>query len=463
MEYRIEKDTMGEMQVPAEKYWAAQTQRSVQNFKIGEETMPYEITRAFSFLKKAVALVNKDLGKLDAKKADAIAQAADDMLAGKLDGNYPLVVWQTGSGTQSNMNNNEVLANRATEILGGDFTKEKLVHPNDDVNKSQSSNDTYPTALHVASVIAVEERLLPAIAKLKATLRAKSDAFSDIVKIGRTHLQDATPLTLGQEVSGWVEMLGKCEKMAKDSLDAVRELALGGTAVGTGLNAHPELGERVAAKLTELTGHDFVTAPNKFHALTSHDALVFAHGALKALAADMMKIANDIRWLASGPRCGIGEIEIPANEPGSSIMPGKVNPTQSEAVTMVACQVMGNDAAIGFAASQGNFELNVFKPVIAYNFLQSVRLLADSIVSFNDNCAVGIEPNRDAIDHYLNDSLMLVTALNPHIGYDNAAKIAKTAHANNSTLKATAVELGLLTEEEFDRYVVPEEMTTPKA
>ena len=463
MKTRIEKDTMGEIEVPVDAYWAAQTQRSIQNFKIGEEKMPYEITRAFSYLKKAVALVNKDLGKLDAKKADAIAQAADDMLAGKLDGNYPLVVWQTGSGTQSNMNNNEVLANRATEILGGDFRKEKLVHPNDDVNKSQSSNDTYPTALHVAAVIAVEEQLLPAIAKLKATLQAKSEEFSDIVKIGRTHLQDATPLTLGQEISGWVEMLNKSEKMAKDSLEAVRELALGGTAVGTGLNAHPELGERVAKKLSDLTGHDFVTAPNKFHALTSHDALVFAHGALKALAADMMKIANDVRWLASGPRCGIGEIEIPANEPGSSIMPGKVNPTQSEAVTMVACQVMGNDTTIGIAASQGNFELNVFKPVIAYNFLQSVRLLSDSIVSFNDNAAVGIEPVREKIDHFLHNSLMLVTALNPYIGYENAAKIAKTAHANNSTLKETAIELGLLTAEQFDEYVKPEDMIAPKA
>jgi len=463
MKTRIEKDTMGEINVPNDAYWAAQTQRSVQNFKIGEEKMPYEITRAFSYLKKAVALVNKDLGKLDAKKADAIAQAADDMLAGKLDGNYPLVVWQTGSGTQSNMNNNEVLANRATEILGGDFRTEKLVHPNDDVNKSQSSNDTYPTALHVASVIAVEEQLLPAISKLKATLQAKSEAFKDIVKIGRTHLQDATPLTLGQEISGWVEMLNKCEKMAQDSLEAVRELALGGTAVGTGLNAHPELGQRVAKKLSELTGHDFITAPNKFHALTSHDALVFAHGALKALGADMMKIANDVRWLASGPRCGLGEIEIPANEPGSSIMPGKVNPTQSEAVTMVACQVMGNDATIGFAASQGNFELNVFKPVIAYNFLQSVRLLSDSIVSFNDNAAVGIVPVNARIDHFLHDSLMLVTALNPYIGYENAAKIAKTAHANNSTLKETAIELGLLTAEQFDEYVKPEEMIAPKA
>ncbi|MBU0633029.1 class II fumarate hydratase [bacterium] len=462
MATRIEKDTMGEISVPLDAYWGAQTQRSVENFRIGEEKMPYEITRAFSYLKKAVALVNKDLGKLDAKKADAIAQAADDMLAGKLDGSYPLVVWQTGSGTQSNMNNNEVLANRATEILGGDFRKEKLVHPNDDVNKSQSSNDTYPTALHVASVISVEELLLPAVAKLKATLQAKSEAFSGIVKIGRTHLQDATPLTLGQEISGWVEMLSKCERMIEISLEAVRELALGGTAVGTGLNAHPELGERVAKKLSELTGHDFITAPNKFHALTSHDALVFAHGALKALAADMMKIANDVRWLASGPRCGLGEISIPENEPGSSIMPGKVNPTQSEAVTMVACQVMGNDATIGFAASQGNFELNVFKPVIAYNFLQSSRLLADSIVSFNDNAAIGIEANVSKIDHYLHDSLMLVTALNPYIGYENAAKIAKTAHKNGTTLKEEAISLGLLTSEEFDKYVVPEDMISPK-
>ncbi len=463
MSTRIEKDTMGEIAVPIDAYWAAQTQRSIENFAIGEEKMPYEITRAFSYLKKAVALVNKDLGKLDAKKADAIAQACDDMLAGKLDGEYPLVVWQTGSGTQSNMNNNEVLASRATEILGGDFRVEKLIHPNDDVNKSQSSNDTYPTALHVASVIAVETRVLPAIAKLKATLIAKSKEFDSIVKIGRTHLQDATPLTLGQEISGWVEMLNKCEKMAKDSLEAVRELALGGTAVGTGLNAHPELGERVAKKLTELTGHNFITAPNKFHALTSHDALVYAHGALKALSADMMKIANDVRWLASGPRCGIGEITIPENEPGSSIMPGKVNPTQSEAVTMVTCQVMGNDTTIGFAASQGNFQLNVFKPVIAYNFLQSCRLLGDSIISFNDHCAVGIEPVEDKIDFYLNNSLMLVTALNPYIGYENAAKIAKTAHKNGSTLKQTAIDLGLLSAEEFDKYVIPTDMIAPKA
>jgi len=463
MEKRIEKDTMGEIEVPKDAYWAAQTQRSIQNFKIGQEKMPDEIIKAFAILKKAVALVNRDLGKLDAKKAQAIAEAADDVLSGKLDGNFPLVVWQTGSGTQSNMNMNEVLANRASEILGSDFRTDKVVHPNDDVNKSQSSNDTYPTALHVAAVIAVEEQLLPAIEKLEKTLAAKAAAFDDIVKIGRTHLQDATPLTLGQEISGWVEMLKKSRKMIADSLEAVRELALGGTAVGTGLNAHPELGERVAKKISELTGHDFVTAPNKFHALTSHDALVFAHGALKALAADMMKIANDVRWLASGPRCGIGEISIPANEPGSSIMPGKVNPTQSEAVTMVSCQVMGNDTTIGIAASQGNFELNVFKPVIAYNFLQSVRLLADSIVSFNDNAAVGIEPNREKIDEFLQNSLMLVTALNPHIGYENAAKIAKTAHERGTTLKEEAVRLGLLTEEEFDKYVKPEEMIAPKA
>ena len=463
MSTRVEKDTMGEVKVPKDAYWAAQTQRSIHNFAIGEETMPYEITRGFSYLKKAVALVNKDLGKLDGKKADAIAKAADDMLAGKLDGNYPLVVWQTGSGTQSNMNNNEVLANRATEILGGDFRVEKLVHPNDDVNKSQSSNDTYPTALHIAAIIAVEESLLPAILKLKNTLDEKSAKFDSIVKIGRTHLQDATPITLGQEISGWAEMLNKTHKMIVDSLEAVRELALGGTAVGTGLNAHPELGERVAKKISELTGHDFITAPNKFHALTSHDALVFTHGAIKALSADMMKIANDVRWLASGPRCGIGEISIPENEPGSSIMPGKVNPTQSEAVTMVTCQVMGNDVAIGVAASQGNFELNVFKPVIAYNFLQSVRLMSDSIISFNDNCAVGIEPNVENIDHFLHNSLMLVTALNPHIGYENAAKIAKTAHKNGTTLKEETINLGFLSAEEFDKYVKPEEMIAPKA
>ncbi|NOX15618.1 MAG: class II fumarate hydratase [Epsilonproteobacteria bacterium] len=459
---RIEKDTMGEVEVPINAYWGAQTQRSLQNFKIGEEKMPHEIICAFFYLKKAVALVNKDLGELDEKRANAIVLAADDALAGRLDRNYPLSVWQTGSGTQTNMNINEVLANRATKLLGGDFRVEKLVHPNDDVNKSQSSNDTYPTALHVAAIIALEDKLLPAIAKLRDTLHEKSIAFKDIVKIGRTHLQDATPLTLCQEISGWVEMLDKSYKMVKISLNPIRELALGGTAVGTGLNAPAQLGEMVAKKLSELTRHKFITAPNKFYALTSHDGLVFVHGALKALSADMMKIANDVRWLASGPRCGLGEIEIPANEPGSSIMPGKVNPTQCEAVTMVTCQIMGNDTTIGIAASQGNFELNVFKPVIAYNFLQSVRLLSDSIVSFNDNAAVGIEPVKSKIDYYLHNSLMLVTALNPHIGYENSAKIAKMAYKNNLTLKEAAMKLNLLTTEEFDKYVKPEDMVHPQ-
>jgi fumarate hydratase class II len=463
MKTRIEMDTMGAIEVPFEAYWGAQTQRSIQNFAIGDETMPYEIIQAFAYLKKAVVLVNHDLDKLPTFKAEAIAQAADDMLGGKLDDQFPLVVWQTGSGTQTNMNCNEVLANRATEILGSDFHLEKRIHPNDDLNMSQSSNDTFPTALHVASLIAIEEQLIPSVRLLKETLQNHAKAYSAIVKIGRTHLQDATPLTLGQEISGWAEMLSKSEKMITGSLEAMRELAIGGTAVGTGLNAHPELGERVAKKLSELTGHGFISAPNKFHALTSHDALVFAHGAIKALAADMMKIANDVRWLASGPRCGIGEIEIPANEPGSSIMPGKVNPTQSEAVSMVACQVMGNDATIGFAASQGNFELNVFKPVIAYNFLQSVRLLSDSIRSFNDHAAMGIKPIEANIDRYLNESLMLVTALNPHIGYDNAAKIAKRAHQNGTTLKEEALASGLMSEKDFDRYVVPSEMVAPKA
>lgn len=462
MEYRVEKDTMGEVLVPADKLWGAQTQRSFENFKIGKEKMPIEVIHAFAMLKKAAALVNNKLGKLDDKKSAAIVQAADEVIKGLHDEEFPLVVWQTGSGTQSNMNVNEVIANRATLILGGELSS-KLVHPNDDVNKSQSSNDTFPTAMHVAAVIEVEERLYPALATLKETLLAKSKEFADIVKIGRTHLQDATPLTLGQEISGWVAMLEKCEKMIKESLEDIRELAIGGTAVGTGLNAHPRFGEMVASELSAMTGKRFVSAPNKFHALTSHDALVYSHGALKALACDLMKIANDVRWLASGPRCGIGEISIPENEPGSSIMPGKVNPTQSEAMTMVACQVMGNDAAIGFAASQGNFELNVFKPVIIYNFLQSVRLLADAMISFNDNCAVGIEPNRERIDFYLKNSLMLVTALNPYIGYENAAKIAKTAHKEGITLREAAMKLGLLTAEEFDRYVRPEEMISPKA
>ncbi len=465
MEYRIEKDTMGEMQVPADKYWGAQTQRSVQNFRIGNEKMPMEVIRGFANLKKACALVNNELGRLDDAKADAIAKACDMVLAGELDDNFPLVVWQTGSGTQSNMNVNEVVANKATELLGGDFTKEKLVHPNDDVNKGQSSNDTYPTAMRIAETVAVVDDLLPALDQLKATLQAKSEAFKEIVKIGRTHLQDATPLTLGQELSGYVAMLETNRQQIEDALKYVRELAIGGTAVGTGLNSHPEFSERVAEKLNSFMpkNYGFVSQPNKFHALTGHDAEVVLSGALKALAANLMKIANDIRWLASGPRCGIGEITIPANEPGSSIMPGKVNPTQSEAMTMVAVQVMGNDAAVGFAASQGNFELNVFKPVIAYNILQSIKLLADTMRSFDVNCAVGIEPNEEKIVHYLNDSLMLVTALNPHIGYEKAAKIAKTAHERGTTLKEEAVRLGILSEEEFDRYVRPEEMIAPKA
>ncbi len=465
MEYRIEKDTMGEMQVPADKYWAAQTQRSVQNFQIGGERMPMEVVYGFANLKKACALVNNELGRLDDDKTNAIVKACDTVLSGELDDNFPLVVWQTGSGTQSNMNMNEVVANKATEILGGDFTKEHLVHPNDDVNKGQSSNDTYPTGMRIAEVVAVTDNLIPALEQLKHTLDEKSKAFADIVKIGRTHLQDATPLTLGQELSGYVAMLETNLQQLEDALKYCRQLAIGGTAVGTGLNSHPEFSQRVSAQLNSFMAKDygFVSQPNKFHALTGHDAEVVLSGALKALAANLMKIANDIRWLASGPRCGLGEIEIPANEPGSSIMPGKVNPTQAEALTMVAVQVMGNDAAVGFAASQGNFELNVFKPVIAYNILQSVKLLADSMRSFDINCAVGIQPIKENIEKFLNDSLMLVTALNPYIGYENAAKIAKTAHANGTTLKEEAVALGFLTEEEFDRYVQPQEMIAPKA
>ena len=465
MNYRIEKDTMGEMQVPADKYWAAQTQRSVHNFQIGNEKMPLEVVYGFANLKKACALVNNGLGRLDDEKTNAIANACDTILSGELDDNFPLVVWQTGSGTQSNMNMNEVVANKATEILGGDFTKENLVHPNDDVNKGQSSNDTYPTGMRIAEVVAVTDNLIPALNQLKATLDSKAKAFSDVVKIGRTHLQDATPLTLGQELSGYVAMLETNLKQINDALVYCRELAIGGTAVGTGLNSHPDFSNLVAGQLNTFMGKDygFVSQPNKFHALTGHDAEVVLSGALKALAANCMKIANDVRWLASGPRCGLGEIEIPANEPGSSIMPGKVNPTQAEAMTMVAVQVMGNDAAVGFAASQGNFELNVFKPVIAYNILQSTKLLADAMRSFDTNCAVGIEPIRANIDRFLNDSLMLVTALNPHIGYENAAKIAKTAHANGTTLKEEAVALGLMSAEDFDKNVKPEEMIAPKA
>jgi len=462
MKYRVERDTMGEIQVPIDKLWGAQTQRSSENFKIGSERMPLRVIQAFAILKKAAARVNLQLGKLDKEKAEAIVTAADEILAEKWDDQFPLVVWQTGSGTQSNMNVNEVIAHRANQLLEA-AGKPAKVHPNDDVNKSQSSNDTFPTALHIAGVLAVENQLLPALKTLKETLRGKMEAFADIIKIGRTHLQDATPLTLGQEISGWWAMLEKTERMIRESVHTMKELAIGGTAVGTGLNAHPQFGEKVAEEISKETGKEFVSAPNKFHALTSHDQVVYVHGAMKALAADLMKIANDVRWLASGPRCGIGEITIPENEPGSSIMPGKVNPTQSEAMTMVACQVMGNDAVIGFAASQGNFELNVFKPVIIHNFLQSAQLLSDTMLSFNDHCAVGIEPNRDVIDKYVRESLMLVTALNPHIGYEKAAIIAKTAHHEKLTLKEAAVRSGFLTGEQFDEYVRPEQMVTPNA
>lgn len=465
MEYRIEKDTMGEMQVPNDKYWAAQTQRSVENFPIGDEKMPKEVVEGFAYLKKACAIVNNKLNRLDDTKTNAIANACDEVIDGKLEGNFPLVVWQTGSGTQSNMNMNEVVANRASEILGADFRVEKRIHPNDDVNKGQSSNDTYPTAMRVAFVLDLQKRLIPAINTLKATFEKKQIEFEDIVKIGRTHLQDATPLTLGQEISAYVDMLDKALSQIDDSMKYIVELAIGGTAVGTGLNSHPAFSPMVADTLNELTKtkHEFKSHPNKFHALTSHDGEVVLSGALNALASNLMKIANDIRWLASGPRCGIGEINIPENEPGSSIMPGKVNPTQSEAMTMVAVQVMGNHTSVSVAASQGNFELNVFKPVIALNIIQSIRLLSDTMIAFNDKCAVGIEANKSNIEKYLNDSLMLVTALNPYIGYENAARIAKTAHKNGTTLKEEAIALNLLTAEQFDEYVKPQEMTSPKA
>ncbi|WGD91243.2 class II fumarate hydratase [Bacillus subtilis] len=462
MEYRIERDTMGEVKVPADKFWGAQTQRSKENFKIGSEKMPMRVVKAFAILKRSTALANKRLGNLDAEKAEAIAAVCDDVLKGKYDDNFPLVVWQTGSGTQSNMNMNEVVANRATALLK-EKNSDQTIHPNDDVNRSQSSNDTFPTAMHVAAVLAVYEQLVPALDQLRNTLDEKAKAYNDIVKIGRTHLQDATPLTLGQEISGWVHMLDRWKEMILEATDKMRALAIGGTAVGTGINAHPEFGELVSEEITKLTGQTFSSSPNKFHALTSHDEITYAHGALKALAADLMKIANDVRWLASGPRCGIGEIVIPENEPGSSIMPGKVNPTQSEALTMIAAQIMGNDATIGFAASQGNFELNVFKPVIIYNFLQSVQLLSDGMNSFHDKCAVGIEPNKETIQENLSNSLMLVTALNPHIGYENAAKIAKLAHKEGLTLKEAALKLELLTEEQFNEMVKPEDMVKPKA
>ncbi|WP_339958833.1 class II fumarate hydratase [Delftia acidovorans] len=455
---RQEKDTFGPIAVPADKLWGAQTQRSLQNFDISGEQQPREIIHALAQVKKASATVNHKLGLLDEKKTQAILAAADEVIAGKHPDEFPLVVWQTGSGTQTNMNVNEVLANRASEILGGERGESRLVHPNDDVNKSQSSNDVFPTAMHVAAVTAIEKKLLPAIALLRNTLQAKSEAYADIVKIGRTHLQDATPLTLGQEISGWVAQLAHGEKHVRAALPHLYELALGGTAVGTGLNAPKGYAEGVAAELSQLTGYPFVTAPSKFEALASCDGLVHAHGALKTLAASMMKIANDVRWLASGPRSGLGEISIPENEPGSSIMPGKVNPTQSEAVTMLAAQVFGNDVAINFGGASGNFELNVFRPMVSHNFLQSVRLLADGMKSFNDHCAVGIEPNRERITELVQRSLMLVTALNPHIGYDKAAYIAKKAHKEGSSLREAAVASGHLTGEQFDAWVIPAKM-----
>ncbi len=461
MSTRVESDTMGNIEVPTDKYYGAQTARSLMNFDIGGEKMPTEIVRAFGILKKAAALANTKLGLMDEKTRDLIVAAADEVIEGKLADHFPLVVWQTGSGTQSNMNVNEVISNRAIEMAGGTMGSKKPVHPNDHVNMSQSSNDTYPTAMHIAAVEAVENYLYARVQLLRDTLNAKAEAYMDVVKIGRTHLQDATPLTLGQEISGWVAQIDYAIAAIKASMPQLKELALGGTAVGTGLNAHPDYAVAVAKEIATLTGHDFVTGPNKFALLAGHDAFVGTSGALKQLAVAFMKIANDVRWLASGPRSGLGEITIPENEPGSSIMPGKVNPTQSEAMTMVVAQVMGNDAAIGFAASQGNFELNVFKPVIAYNFLQSVRLLADAAKSFNDNCAVGIEPDHKRIKQLVDQSLMLVTALNRKIGYDNAAKIAKTAHKNGSTLRETAIELGLLTGEEFDAEVKPEQMVGP--
>ena len=453
MEYRIEHDSLGEVKVPADKYWAAQTERSFENFPIGIEKMPAEIIHAFGILKKSAAIANHTLGKLDEKRLSAICKACDEILDGKLAAHFPLAVWQTGSGTQSNMNVNEVIANRGNEIAG-----EKILHPNDHANMSQSSNDTFPTAMHIAAVIAIEDGLFPSIDLLAATFRRLMKENEGIVKTGRTHLQDAVPISFAQEISGWLSMLEQSKKQLQAALPFLHELALGGTAVGTGLNAPKGFDTAVAEAASELTGKKFVTAPNKYHALTSKDAVVFAHGGLKGLAANMMKIANDIRWLASGPRCGLGEITIPANEPGSSIMPGKVNPTQCESVTMVAVQVMGNDAAIGIAASQGNFELNVFMPVMIYDFLQSARLLTDSIKSFNDRCVIGITANREKMHENLHRSLMLVTALNPYIGYENAAKTAHKAFDENISLKEACVALGFLTAEKFDEVFHPEEM-----
>lgn len=459
MKTRIEKDTFGPIEVPEDHLWGAQTQRSLHFFAISTEKMPAPLVEAMARLKRAAAKVNADLGELDPKIADGIVRAADEVIAGKWPNEFPLSVWQTGSGTQSNMNMNEVLANRASEVLGGVRGEERKVHPNDHVNRGQSSNDTFPTAMHVAAAVQVEHHLLPALKALRATLAAKSAAFYDIVKIGRTHLQDATPLTLGQELSGYVAQLDLAEQQIRATLPGLHQLAIGGTAVGTGLNAHPQFSAKVAAELAHATGTAFVSAPNKFQALASHEALLFAHGALKALAAGLMKIANDVRWLASGPRSGLGEISIPENEPGSSIMPGKVNPTQCEAVTMLAAQVMGNDVAINIGGASGNFELNVYKPLVIHNFLQSVRLLTDGMASFDQHCAAGIEPNRERIAELVDRSLMLVTALNPHIGYDKAAQIAKKAHKEGLSLKESALALGYLTEAQFAQWVVPAAMT----
>ncbi|GAB4456971.1 MAG: class II fumarate hydratase [Anaerolineae bacterium] len=462
MEYRIETDTMGQIEVPTNKYYGAQTARSLIHFKIGHDRFPREMIRALGILKKAAALTNKELYPAFAEKADLIVRAADEVIEGKLDEHFPLSIWQTGSGTQTNMNANEVISNRAIEMAGGVMGSKKPIHPNDDVNKAQSSNDTFPTAMHIAAAEEINRRLLPMVKQLRDTLAAKSDEFKDIIKIGRTHLMDAVPLTLGQEFSGYVQQLDNDLKRVELALDGLYELALGGTAVGTGLNTHPQFAVKAAAHIAQLTGLPFRTAPNKFESLAGHDAVVFASGAMKTLAASLNKIANDVRWLASGPRCGIGELIIPENEPGSSIMPGKVNPTQSEAMTMVCAQVMGNDVAVNIGGMSGNFELNVFKPVMIFNLLNSVRLLADACESFNEHCAVGIEANKTVIQGYLNTSLMLVTALNPHIGYDNAAKVAKKAHAENKTLREVAVELGLLTGEKFDEVVRPEKMIGPE-
>ena len=462
MNTRIETDTMGEVAVPTEAYWGAQTQRSRDNFKIGGETLPTPLIRAMALVKKAAAQTNAALGRLDEARTNLIVQAADEILAGKLADQFPLVVWQTGSGTQSNMNINEVLANRANELAGQPRGSYAPVHPNDHVNQAQSTNDSFPSAIHVAAAIEIKYFLMPNVQALRDTLQQKSAAFDHIVKIGRTHLQDATPLTLGQEFSGYVSQLDHGLQRLEAALQGLYELPLGGTAVGTGLNSHPDYAQKAAAALAELSGLPFVSAPNKFEALAARDAAVFASGALKTLAASLNKIANDIRWLASGPRCGLGELRIPENEPGSSIMPGKVNPTQSEALTMVAAQVLGNDTTIGIAGASGNFELNVFMPVIAYNLLQSIRLLGDACDSFNRHCAAGIEPVPEKIDHFLHDSLMLATALNRHIGYENAAKIAKTAYRENKTLKQAAAELNLVSAEEFDAWVQPEEMVRPR-